>query len=63
MREWAIRFQELTNKEITQEEYFEWKSIGLSPVMTVGGLSQQYTEEKSINGIFYLIAPFANINN
>lgn len=25
MREWAIRFQELTNKEITQGEYFEWK--------------------------------------
>ena len=25
MREWAIRFQELSNKEITREEYFEWK--------------------------------------
>ena len=25
MREWAIRFQELSNEEITREEYFEWK--------------------------------------
>lgn len=25
MREWAIRFQELQNREITREEYFEWK--------------------------------------
>lgn len=25
MREWAIRFQELKKKDITREEYFEWK--------------------------------------
>ena len=25
MREWAIRFQELADNEITREEYFEWK--------------------------------------
>ena len=25
IREWSIQFQESTNKEITQEEYFEWK--------------------------------------
>ncbi len=25
MREWAIRFQELTDKQITVDEYFEWK--------------------------------------
>ena len=25
MREWAIRFQELSDKAITREEYFEWK--------------------------------------
>ena len=25
MREWAFRFQELQSKEITREEYFEWK--------------------------------------
>lgn len=25
MREWAIRFKELSDKEITREEYFEWK--------------------------------------
>lgn len=25
MREWAIRFQELTDKAITADEYFEWK--------------------------------------
>lgn len=25
MREWAIRFNELSNKEITRDEYFEWK--------------------------------------
>lgn len=25
MREWAIRFNEKRNKEITQAEYFEWK--------------------------------------
>lgn len=25
MREWAIRFQELADKAITREEYFEWK--------------------------------------
>lgn len=25
MREWAMRFQELINKDITHSEYFEWK--------------------------------------
>ena len=25
MREWAIRFQKLKNKDLTREEYFEWK--------------------------------------
>jgi len=25
MREWAIRFNELSKKEITHDEYFEWK--------------------------------------
>lgn len=25
MREWAIRFNELSQKEISQDEYFEWK--------------------------------------